>query len=140
MSKGSSPSANLNSRHRRKLLHLEKSCPTFWFREESRGITCCDCGWLVCVVVRRSWLVVVYLSCVNLGGHGGKSEPKVQTVTPSSSFDHGVSVWSYGSGLAYGVTIWTFGLDFRFQFILRQPECATRRNRKSKPELYINNY
>jgi hypothetical protein len=54
--------------------------------------------------------------------------------------DHGVSVWSYGSGLACGVTVWTFGLDFWYQFILRQPECATLRNRKSKPELHINNY
>jgi hypothetical protein len=68
---------------------------------------------------------------------GGKSKPQVHIVTPSSSFDHGVSVWSYGSGLAYGVTVWTFGLDFRFRLILREPECATRRNRKSKPELHF---
>jgi hypothetical protein len=40
--------------------------------------------------------------------------------------------------LACGVGL--FYLDFWFRLILREPECATRRIRKSKPELHFNNY
>jgi hypothetical protein len=38
----------------------------------------------------------------------------------------------------YGVALLTFGLDFRFRFILRQAEWATRRKRDSITLLHIN--
>ena len=100
--------------------------------------SCCDYGGLWLIGVCDGWKEPNLLSvvCVNLGGCGGKSETKVHSVTPFAILDDGVSEWTFVSDLTNGVTEWTFGMDFRFRFILRQPERATRRKRRSIPKLH----
>jgi hypothetical protein len=45
------------------------------------------------------------LSCDNLGGHGRKSEMKVQTITPNSIFDFGVTVPAWPLVLWFGLLV-----------------------------------